>query len=202
MPWIPRRMLCSCCRVYTEEVQCELKHGGPEEKPGEPGCEGLLAMGKSVCKGMEAWDWWEVEYVRSWDWRGRMDQMETGLYPMLRGLDLSCWCLLKFLKPTWILERPTWEHCGSWVWRGKLQGDQWGNYRVNQMRNNYREWWSNWKDILEVESREFGDWWDFGVKEKEDLKMTAISLVWATRLRVILYTQEALYNGWQKLNYY
>lgn len=70
--------------------------------------EVVKAMGKNVCKSMEAWDWWELGYIGSWEWRGRMDLQETGLYPMLRSLDISCWCLLKFLNPSWILERPTW----------------------------------------------------------------------------------------------
>lgn len=31
-----------------------------------------------------------------------MNQLETGLCPMLRGLDLSHGCLLEFLKQSWI----------------------------------------------------------------------------------------------------
>ena len=37
----------------------------------------------------ETWKNWEVGYVKSWDWRRQVHQTQTGLYPVLRGLDLS-----------------------------------------------------------------------------------------------------------------
>lgn len=39
-------------------------------------------------KDLETWESGEVGYIKSWDWRSRVDQMETGLYPVLKGWNL------------------------------------------------------------------------------------------------------------------
>lgn len=72
---------------------------------------------------------------------------------------------------------------------GKIWGDHLGSLCVIQMKDNCREQWSNWKEILEVESRGFGDWLDLGVKGKEDVRMTPTCLVWAANDTV--YIQES-----------
>lgn len=70
-------------------------------------------------KDLETWKNWEVGYVKSWDWRRRVDQTQTGLYPMLRGLDLSHgqWIFSEVLEVELGSRKTNLVALWKWIWR-------------------------------------------------------------------------------------